>query len=243
MALFTDGLISTVEDLTAHDSGLLDVASTEGIDLTKKLGLAQEELAAELAVLIPAGNSLYRLVVTTPLRLCHAFRTLMLVYRDAHGRQLNDRYRGKLLEYNGLAKWALERQVEAGFGLVSDPIAKASPPDLTFFSGPAIGAAYYVTVAWVNQTGQEGAAADWRSITVPDGNLLSARAANRPASGSGWNVFVGLSPDNLTLQNEAPLSPEQAWLQESSISATGRPPGAGQTSEYVLTIPRVLKRG
>ena len=33
MSLFTDSTISTMEDLAAHDSGILDVASTEGIDL------------------------------------------------------------------------------------------------------------------------------------------------------------------------------------------------------------------
>ena len=36
------------EDLTAQDSQLLDVASTEGIDLGGKLALAQEELGVEL---------------------------------------------------------------------------------------------------------------------------------------------------------------------------------------------------
>ena len=36
MALFTDGPLNTIEDLRAHDSQLVDVASTEGIDLTKK---------------------------------------------------------------------------------------------------------------------------------------------------------------------------------------------------------------
>ena len=38
MALFTDGPISCIEDLTAQDSQLLNVASVEGIDMTQKTG-------------------------------------------------------------------------------------------------------------------------------------------------------------------------------------------------------------
>ena len=52
MALFIDGPISTTEDLTAQDSQLLDVASTEGIDLWRKLVIAQEELGVELRALL-----------------------------------------------------------------------------------------------------------------------------------------------------------------------------------------------
>ena len=48
MALFTDGPISCIEDLTAQDSQLLNVASVEGIDTTQKMALAQEELAMDL---------------------------------------------------------------------------------------------------------------------------------------------------------------------------------------------------
>ena len=54
MALFTDGPISCIEDLTAQDSQLLNVASVEGIDTTQKMAIAQEELAMDLiGVLTP----------------------------------------------------------------------------------------------------------------------------------------------------------------------------------------------
>src|SRR5574340_877720 len=109
MALFTDGTMTSLEDLTAQDSGLLGVVGPEGIDTTKKLSLAQEELGVELAALLPrAGVGLENVVVTSPLRLWHVFKTLELVYRDAYHSQLNDRYRGKWETYRDLAKWASE---------------------------------------------------------------------------------------------------------------------------------------
>ena len=52
MALYTDGPPSSIEDLSAQDSQLLDVASTEGIDLTKKLALAHEQAGIEIEELL-----------------------------------------------------------------------------------------------------------------------------------------------------------------------------------------------
>ena len=43
MALFTDGPASNIEDLTAQDSQLSERGELEGIDVTRKLALAQEE--------------------------------------------------------------------------------------------------------------------------------------------------------------------------------------------------------
>ncbi len=48
MALFTDGPISCMEDLTAQDSQLSNVASVEGIDVTQKIAIAQEQVAMDL---------------------------------------------------------------------------------------------------------------------------------------------------------------------------------------------------
>jgi len=48
MALFTDGPPSNIEFLTGLDSQLLSVASTEGIDVWRKLELAYEEIGLDL---------------------------------------------------------------------------------------------------------------------------------------------------------------------------------------------------
>src|SRR5689334_1908872 len=112
MALFSDGPASTIEDLHGHDTQLLDVANVEGIDVTRKLTLAQEDLGLELRVLLArlsgssdvgilgSGPGIDHVVVTPPLKLWHTYRALELVYRDAFNSQLNDRYAGKRDEYH-----------------------------------------------------------------------------------------------------------------------------------------------
>src|SRR5579883_946062 len=99
MPLFTDGPASTIEDLAAQDSQVLDVASVEGIDLTRKLALAQEAVAIDIEAVVRRSNSgpvhLKHIVVTPALRLWHTYRTLELVYGDAYYNQLNDRYASK----------------------------------------------------------------------------------------------------------------------------------------------------
>jgi hypothetical protein len=243
MALFTDGTISNSEDLTGHDSGVLEVASTEGIDVTKKLRLAQDELAVELTALLSDPDTLRNLVVTTPLRLWHAFQTLTLVYRDAYYNQLNERYGGKRDEYAALARWAANKLMDAGIGLVSNPMAKAEAPELDSVPGAQTGGTYYACVSWLNGDGEEGAAGEWRSLTVGDGGVLAVRPANPPANAMGWNVFVGLSPDALAQQNESVLTIGQRWLQNATVATVGKPPGTGQIANYVRSVPRVLQRG
>src|ERR1039458_7428306 len=57
MALFTDGAVGSIEDLRGHDTQLLNVAPVEGIDVTRKLALAQEELGIEVAGLLDGVTS------------------------------------------------------------------------------------------------------------------------------------------------------------------------------------------
>ena len=52
MALFTDGPVSSIEEMTARDSQLLTVANVEGIDVTQKIALAQDEIALELGIML-----------------------------------------------------------------------------------------------------------------------------------------------------------------------------------------------
>src|SRR5207245_3574237 len=112
MALFTDGPISTLDQLAAQDTAVLDVASTEGIDATAKLTLAQQEVGIELTAVLTRsirsgvysfwwpGNpltflgplQLQYIVVTSPLQLSHTFQTLAILYRDAYNHELNAHY-------------------------------------------------------------------------------------------------------------------------------------------------------
>ncbi|MGH9632517.1 MAG: hypothetical protein ACRD7E_29780 [Bryobacteraceae bacterium] len=142
MSLFSDGLISSIEDLRKYDSSILDVASTEGIDLDSKLELSQSEIGIELIAFllghapeIGRRRDLSHIYVTEPLRHWHALNTLELSYLDAHNTQLNDRYRGKTKEYSRAARKAASLLYSNGVGVVSSPIPKAGAPECATISG------------------------------------------------------------------------------------------------------------
>jgi hypothetical protein len=243
MALFTDGTISTIENLTEYDSSALAVAATEGIDLSRKLELARQEIGVDLAALLPVDTGLEHVVVTTPLRLWHTFRTLALAYGDAYHRQLNDRYRGKWTKFREMARWASEKLRETGLGMVRQPVLRAEAAELAAAPGSAPEGTYYVQVAWVNTAGEEGAASEWRALTLAPASALEVRAVNPPAHAAGWHIYAGLSGERTVRQNAGPLEIGAVWVQSAALAAEGAPPGAGQAANYIQPVPRVLHRG
>lgn len=264
MALFTDAPISTLDQLAAQDTAFLDVASNEGIDASAKILLAQQELGVELTSAFSRSAfsrtnpsmwwpgsvatslsvlQLPNIVVTPPLRLWHTFHTLAMVYRDAYGNQLNDRYAAKWKEYQDLAKWASVMLFQTGIGVVSSPIAVAANPEVDLLSGPQPAGMYYVQVAWMNSTGEEGMASPVTSISAPDQNSVQVRSVNPPANAVAWNVYAGMAVDSITLQNTTPLAMDQTWLLPSSGLVQGRSPGLGQEPNYYSQAPRFLQRG
>src|SRR5437016_5839681 len=114
--LFTDGPISTVDQLADYESEIRQLASAEGINLDTKLRLAQTELGIELlttnvqpdvaalAGVVRNGFALEQVVITDVLRLWHIFAALASVFRDAYNRKLNDKYLPKWNEYKALAE-------------------------------------------------------------------------------------------------------------------------------------------
>jgi hypothetical protein len=150
----------------------------------------------------PAASNI---VVTPPLRVWDTFRTLALVYRDAYGNQLNDRYAAKWKEYEGLAKWASAMLFQTGIGVVSDPIAVAGSPAVDLSSGPQPATTYFAQVTWLNATGEEGMASPVTSVNAPDQNSVQVTPNNPPANAVAWNAYVGISVDSITLQNVTPL--------------------------------------
>jgi hypothetical protein len=255
MALFTDSTISTLEDLTAQDATVLDVAAAEGIDVTRKMALARDELGMELTTLLTKsmsydlptvpgyGPSVSSVTVTPMLQLWHTFRTLELVYRDAFNNQLNDRYSGKRDQYHDLAKWAVEKLMQTGIGIVANPVAQAAAPGLAEAAGVLAEGTYYVTMAWVNPSGGEGASAAATTIQLGESSGFTVQPGSAPANAAGWNVFVGTSPDGMVQQNATVLDPCQAWAQSAAPRAAGRGPGTGQAPSYLKPAPRILQRG
>ena len=264
MALFTDAPISTLDQLAAQDSGVLDVANNEGIDASAKIALAQEELGIELAAAFSRSAfsrtnpsirwpgsvatslsilQLPNIVVTPPLRLWHTFHTLELLYRDAYGGQLNDRYAAKWKEYQNLAKQASAMLFQTGIGVVSDPIAVAASPEIGPLSGAQAATMYYAQVAWLNSRGEEGMASPVASVSAPDQNSLQITPTSPPSNAVAWNVYVGVAIDSITLQNATPIATDQTWLQPPSGLVQGRRPALGQEPNYYSQAPRFLQRG
>jgi hypothetical protein len=259
MALFTDGPVSSIEEMAARDSQLLTVASVEGIDVTQKLALAQDEIALELSTLLTGRSSadhtfwltpelrIGSVVVTPPLKWWHTLRALELVYSDAYSNQFNDRYGGKRDQFHAMAKEAYEKLVETGIGIASCPLPKAAVPEVmtavvTLPANPLPDGTYYVTMAWTNGQGEEGAPAATTTIAT-SACTLAARPGAAPSGATGWNFYVGVTSDTLSLQNGSPIAAGETWLQPGTWSAGGRAPGSGQSASYVKPVPRMIQRG
>jgi hypothetical protein len=216
MALFTDGPASTIEDLAAQDSQLLNIANAEGVDLTVKLGLAQEAIGLELEELLQRGSSfrLSQVVVTPALRLWHTYRTLELVYRDAYHSQLNDRYAGKRDQFRELSRWAYNRVIQAGVGIAVSPLPQAQPPELQAGSGALAEGTYYAAAAWVNAAGEVGACSAPAAIVLAAGGFTTHPPA-APEGAAGWHVYAGAAQAVLKRHNGKPLEPGEDWAAAS----------------------------
>src|SRR5258707_5987736 len=171
--LFTDSPAIASEGLADHETVILDTASTEGINLTVKIGLATTEVGLQLQSRFPqlglvnnalvtpgllglATFKLNNVVVTPALRLWLIFHTLEIVYRDAYHNQLNDRYKAKWDEYKDLSTFAAGLLYPIGVGTVLDPIPLADHPLLSLVAGSLTPAKYLVQVAWRHVTGEVG---------------------------------------------------------------------------------------
>jgi len=245
MSLFSDGLVSNLGDLEAYESSVLDTAANERIDLTVKSGVAQKELGVELAGFLTrhlCTASIDQVVVTDALRQWHALHTLTLFYRDAYSSQLNDRYHGRLQEYERLAKAASDRVFESGIGIVFRPVQRATLPILRVVSGAAGEGAYYIKITWVDSHGTEGAPSEAASIALLPGQTLEVTTAEAPADVAAWIVYAGMDPDHTRRQTETPLQLDSTWTLPETLGP-GPEPGDGQQANYVVRRSRVLRRG
>ena len=262
MALFTDTLISTLDQLVAQDTAVLDVASAEGIDVTVKLSLAQNEVGAELqavgarspfsptsssiwwpGIILTSGLQLGSIVVTPPLQMWHTFHALELLYRDAYYHQLNDRYLGKWNAYKDLSKWAAGLLFQTGVGIVADPVPIAQSPQLNIVPGTLSAASYFVQTSWITSRAEEGLASPVTSVATQDSSSFQVTPSSPPANATGWNVYVGASIDSITLQNTTPIPTNQTWVLPAEGLILGRTPGTGQVPNYFRQLPRYLQRG
>jgi hypothetical protein len=237
MALFTDGPLGTVTDLMGYESAILEVAVTEQIDLTIKLGLAHEEIGIEMEAFL-AGQAtsvgLGEIVATDPLVKWETFHALAMVYRDAYHRQLNDRYEPKWTEYQRLSQWAREALKQTGVGVTFDPVPRAAKPLLSVEAGANGPATYFARIAWLNAVGEEGDVSAIATLTTTAAGALVVTPVNPPAIATGWNVYVGYTVEEQTLQNDIPVGLAELWMEPVSGIRQGAAPTGGQTPDYYL---------
>ncbi len=255
MALFSDGPPSIIDDLSQQDSFLISIAGVEGIDVTAKLQLAYNEVEIEVNAIFNREASIYapvlgqapldttNLSVTPALKLWHTFKSLELFYRDAYFNQLNDRYKAKWAEYQSLSSYARGKFIDTGAGLIIDPLPQPAIPVASFQPSSAVGGTVYFTVTFVNAESQESSPAIVTESVIPDSNLLQLGAPLWPSNATGWNVYVGLTPTSLTLQNTTPLVLGDVWQLILPGTQTGQPPGTGQIPDVTRDLPRRIMRG
>jgi hypothetical protein len=256
MALLTDGNPNDTEALRVYETGILDLAHVESIDLDAKLGLATEEISQDVLNILlghtqtpdPQGSvrrtiGVADVVVTRQLKRWHAVHALAVIYRDAYNNQLNDRYRPKWQEYRELSRGARAQAITFGIGLVSNPLPRAGAPLFSVTAGLIPATTYYVQLSWVSTAGQEGSPSAITTYQTVDGSLLVVGATNPPAGAAGWNVYIGLTDSTLALQNNAPLAIGQNFSLPSTGLVTGRAPGDGQSPDIYFTSGWTLQRG
>ena len=252
--LFRDSPAITIEDLANYESGILNTATSEDINLTVKITLATSEVGLQLEsqfLPLSATNSapsgritLGNIVVTPALRLWLTYHTLEMVYREAYFSQLNDRYKAKWSEYQDLSTSASALLFQIGVGTTLDPIPQADQPALSLAPGSLTAGKYFVEVSWLSANGDEGAPSKLSAIDVPSGDTLQAQAVNPPTTAVSWNVYAGTTPAALYLQNSTPLAIGANWIApDSALLAIGPTPGTGQEAVYLSPSPRILLRG
>lgn len=255
MALFTDGPTIGLSDLENIESAILNVANIEGIDLSAKIELAQNDIANQVILFLlrrlPLRDVQWTqrrrvgvsdVVVTDPLRVWHAHKTLAMIYRDAYNNQLNDRYQGKWVEYEQLAKDSSQNYLQLGVGLAANPIAKAIAPTLSTVAGTGAGGTFFVAVTWVNEAGEEGAPSDVSEFTTSDGQQIMVAPVNPPENATGWNVYAGMSPTSVGLQNSTPMANKSTWTMTTGMQA-GAPPPGGQAPTWYVVDQHMMERG
>ena len=258
MALLVDGDVSSIDGLRAQDTGVLDVANGEGISLAAKLELGEQELRIEIDRFLrqqTGGNrmsgsgqvqysgqavTLAQVAVSESLQLWHVLKTLESVYRDAYFSQLNDRYQQKWKLYQGLAEQQRKYYLnDDGVKIVANPVRRPQGVSILIEGGNLPAASYYVQATCLDEQGREGAPCTLVAASAQTPNSVTLSLVQPPANVVSWNVFVGLSSEDVTMQNTAPVAVTSAWRIPATGLIAGRAPGSGQASD--LTILRATR--
>jgi hypothetical protein len=259
MALFTDDIVVTLEDLLAFEASLAQVASTHGINVDTKIRLAMDGIGNKLLMwlysvcasdpqwLTRRTLGLSTVVVTPTLRLWICFEALSRIFAEAYNVELNTRFEGKWTEYQKEAADASAAFFMAGLGGVYNPLPQPKLPLVSITDGVASAQAIFMQTAWVDAQGNESA------LSPVNGQVLSGAASiavamaegalNAPVAAAGWNIYASASQSGFSLQNPAPVAVGSAWQLPSTGLIAGRAPQNGQLPQFHVILSRQMKRG
>ena len=218
--LFTDGIILTMQDLREHDNFVLDIASTESIELSSKMAIAQRAVGYELASFLSNREtpiSLDRVVVNDELRDLLAIQTLAAVYSDAYNRHLNDRYSGRAKEFRQASERNFQRYLQNGVGVAGTPVRRADRPTVTAVSGGELAPGMYVVqIAWEHLSRTVGERSEPVTVECLNG-ALDVAPVNVPPNMGGWHVFITSSELKPVRQNIGPIATDVVWTQSDPV--------------------------
>ncbi|MCZ2155384.1 MAG: hypothetical protein LC114_16025 [Bryobacterales bacterium] len=251
MALWKDGSIPKVADLTRYERGIIGVASVESIDLQDKIDLARMEAGTCLKRFLEsqlhassADSAVGEVAITEPLARWVTMLALSLAYREAHFSNLSERYKGKWEEYRLEAAGAREELFLGGVGCVSNPLRRPSTLTLEEVAGDAPANTYYVAASWLDSSGNESEASEVSVAVLSEpGSSIQVSLHAQPPLAVAWNIYAGLSDSHLERQNGAPLNLTGRWVVPETGLTAGPGPGAGQLPDYYVRGTNYLLRG
>jgi hypothetical protein len=241
--LFTDGTILTIQNLREHDNLVLEVASTEAIELSLKIAVAQRDLGYELCSFLTGsgvGMDLSRVVVTDELRDLLAAHTLAAVYRDAYNTHLNDRYLGRWKEFSKASERGLLRLLANGIGMSAVGVPRAQEPTVeTSTTGGVSGGSYSVQILWQHLAGNVGEKSNPVLVDFAGGSI-SVTPVKPPPNVAGWHVFVGLQ-DAASRQSVSMLAPDETWMQAAALRSDLTGPEVSGPDYYVRNSGQIVR--
>ncbi len=78
--------------------------------------------------------------------------------------------------------------------------------------------------------------------TVDESQLILS-VSGAPPNAVGWNVYAGLAPDAISLQNATPMAVQTSWTIPATGLILGVSVGNGQSPDYHNVNDRVTQRG
>jgi hypothetical protein len=243
--LFTDGTILTMQDLREHDNFVLEIASTETIELSSKLALAQREVGYELASFLKNRETpiaLERVVVNDELKDLLALQTLAAVYGDAYNRHLNDRYLGRMKDFRQAAERSFHRFLQNGVGISATPVPRAERPSLSSVeSGALEPGVYVVQIAWQHVSGTVGERSNPVTLDMSGGGILTT-PSSPSVDVAGWHVFIGMADAQPLRQNPSTIASDASWTQAAGLRFDLPASNASDPSFYVRQAAQMVRR-